>query len=46
MCKEGKIEHKAVIDKKAHDLIKWKWDERVRAEFIYMINSNVSEICM
>jgi hypothetical protein len=35
------------IDKQvAHKVVKYRWDERVKLEFLDIMNSNVNELCM
>jgi hypothetical protein len=35
------------IDKQViHKVVKYRWDERVKEEFLDIMNSNVNEICM
>jgi hypothetical protein len=29
-----------------HKVVKYRWDERVKEEFLDIMNSNVNEICM
>jgi hypothetical protein len=42
----GNVNMKSIVEKTTHILVKYKWDERVKSEFLDTMNSNINEYCM